>query len=225
MRGKSWVLVISFAAVGCASTPGAKPEENSAVGHEEAARQHAAEAATIERGCNNTNAAVCWTSLGHPTTETRQRAEQHRRMAADHRAASQTLRDAESRACVGIPERDRDESPFVHREDIEEVTPQYAALSPKSGGRRLVGATVLFRAVPGMTAEWLQRIVDCHMARNAAMGYAMPEMSECPLMVKGATASVTSTGNGFAVTIRSEDFNKATDIRRRAEALVPRQRF
>ena len=219
------LLIVSFAMAGCASTPGARPEEMSAAGHEHAAHIHAAEAATLEAGCNNLNAAVCWTSVGHPTAETRLRAEQHRRMAADHRAASQALHDAEARACVGIPELDRDESPFQHREDIESVSPLYVPLSAKSGAQRLVGATVQFRAVPGMTAEWLQRIVDCHMARNAAMGYQMPEMAECPLMVKGATATVTSTGNGFVVRIEAQDYDAASAIRERAQALTTRQRL
>ncbi len=146
-------------------------------------------------------------------------------MAADHRAASQALRDAEANACVGIPEGDRDESPFQHREDIESVSPIFVPLSAKTGGQRLVGATVRFRAVPGMTAEWLQRIVDCHMARNAAMGYEMPEMGECPLMIKGATATVISIGNGFAVSVRSDDVDAASAIRQRAQALVSRQRL
>jgi hypothetical protein len=195
----------------------------SAAGHEQAAREHAAQASTIEAGCNNANAAICWTSVSHPTAETRLRAEMHRRKAADHRAASQQLRNAESQACAGIPERDRDESPFLHREDIESVAPLYAPRSSKIGGQRLVGATVRFRAVPGMTAEWLQRIVECHMARNAALGYEMPEMNECPLMIKSATATVTSTGNGFAVNVRSNDIEAAQAIQRRAEALAGRQ--
>jgi hypothetical protein len=216
-------LLSVWIVAGCASTPGARPEEMSAAGHEQAARQHAGEAATMEAGCDNLNAAICWTSVGHPTPETRAQAEKHRRMAAEHRAASQALRDTEARACAGIPEQDRDESPFLHREDIEDVSPLYAPVSSKSGGQRLLGATVRFRAVPGMTAEWLQRIVDCHMARNAAMGYEMPEMRECPLMIKGATASVTSTGSGFAVTIRSDDFTVASAIRQRAQALTSRQ--
>jgi hypothetical protein len=197
----------------------------SAAGHEQAAREHAAQASTIEAGCNNTNAEICWTSVGHPTPETRQRAEMHRRMAADHRAASQTLRDAETQACTGIPERDRDESPFLHREDIESVAPLYVPTSSKIGGQQLVGATVRFRAVPGMTAEWLQHLVDCHIARNAALGYQMPEMSDCPLMIKGATATVTSTGNGFAVNVRSNDAEAAKAIRQRAEALAGRQQL
>jgi hypothetical protein len=216
-------FAMTLAALGCASTPGARPEEMSAAGHEQAAREHAAQASSIEAGCNNTNAAICWTSVGHPTPETRQRAAMHQKMAADHRAASQALRDAEAQACTGVPERDRDESPFLHREDIESVAPLYAPIaSSKTGGQRLVGATVRFRAVPGMTAEWLQRIVDCHMARNAALGYEMPEMSECPLMIKSATATVTSTGTGFAVDVRSTDSEAANAIRRRAEALAAR---
>ena len=44
--------------------------------------------------------------------------------------------------------------------------------SGKSSTQKDVGATVVFRAVPGMTAEWLQRVVDCHLARAAAVGQA-----------------------------------------------------
>lgn len=223
MRRIAVSFVLMMSGIGCATTPGARPEEMSATGHEQAAREHAAQASSVEAGCNNANAQICWTSVGHPTTETRQRAEMHRKMAADHRAASQALRDAEAQACIGIPERDRDESPFLHQEDIESVSPLYVPTSSKAGGQRLVGATVRFRAVPGMTAEWLQRIVDCHIARNAALGYEMPEMNACPLMIKGATATVASTGNGFAVNVRSDDMDAANAIRRRAEALASRQ--
>src|SRR2546430_15414234 len=37
----------------------------------------------------------CWTSIANPTAEHLQRAEEHRRHAADHRAASKALRDAQ----------------------------------------------------------------------------------------------------------------------------------
>ncbi len=163
---------------------------------------------------------VCWTSFTNPTEEHLRQAQSHRERAAAHRAASQELRDAEARACGGVPEPDRDMSPFAHRDDIEGIDPLYTPLSPRSGGSRSVGAAVRFRAVPGMTTEWLQRIVDCHLARNASVGYTMPEMSYCPLMLKGVSATVTSTGRGFAISIRSDDVETANEIRRRAEALV-----
>ena len=83
-------------------------------------------------------------------------------------------------------------------------------------------AVVVFRAVPGMTAEWLQRLVDCHVARNAALGHDVPEMSSCPLVPKGAHATVTATSGGFAVAIRGDDEATSREILRRAEALRTR---
>ena len=78
-----------------------------------------------------------------------------------------------------------------------------------------------FRAVQGMTAEWLQRLVDCHLARNASLGHVVPEMPNCPLVPNGAEAHVSSTGNGFAVIIQSSDPATAREILARANRLVP----
>ena len=224
-RGSLLGLLMQIAVVGCASTPGARPEEHSVAGHEALAGQQEAEASATLESCKRGSAppgAVCWTSLTSPSPDIIKRAEMHRKMAADHRLASQALREAEQRACTGIPERDRDESPFAHREDIEGVDPLYSGpLSSKNPMQRLVGAAVRIRAVPGMTAEWLQRVMDCHLARNASMGYAMPEMSYCPLMLKDLSVTVTSTGRGFSVAIRSGDTDTVHEIERRAEALVP----
>jgi hypothetical protein len=63
--------------------------------------------------------------------------------------------------------------------------------------------------------------VACHLARNAAVGHEMPEMPDCPLVPKGASATVASTGSGFAVTIQSEDEGAAEDILARARRLSP----
>lgn len=224
MDTQRWLrLLLPLGIVACASTPGARPDENTAVGHEQQARQHEAEATAAADSCKTGFApagTVCWSSITSPSAETTQRADKHLKMAADHRAAAKALRDAEARACVGMSERDRAESPFAHREDIEGVEPLYTALGSKAGGSRAVGASVQFRALPGMTAEWLQRLVDCHLARSAAMGYAMEGMEYCPLMLKDVTATVTSTGRGFAVAIRSENIDSANEARRRAEALA-----
>lgn len=163
---------------------------------------------------------TCWTSVSNPTAEHLRAAEEHRRHAADHRAASVALRDAEARACVGITPDDRDMSPFDHVEDIASVEPLTERTgTSKAPSQRTAGAVVTFRAVPGMTAEWLQRVVDCHLARNASLGHAVPEMPNCPLVPNGAQARVTSTGNGFAVAIRSDDTATAREILSRAERL------
>jgi hypothetical protein len=124
-------------------------------------------------------------------------------------------------AGAGISDMDRDISPFDHREDITNVTPYVVTpTGTKNPVPSTRGAVVTFRAVQGMNAEWLQRIVDCHLARNAALGFEVPEMPYCPLAVKGARAKVASTGNGFAVTVESDDPVAAKEILRRAQALV-----
>lgn len=211
----------------CASTPGAQPHQMSAAQHEAAAavaERQAAEQKAPEEHCsvvgNNWVAGACWTDTSGTT---RERAEQLRKAAADHRAASQALRDAEARACAGLAPADRDVSPFAHRDDIAGVEPLYTGVvSGKSLYTRLRGATITFRAVPGMSAEWLQRIVDCHIARNAVLGHDAPDMSFCPLQPNGVTAQVTPTAGGFAVAVMSDDPDAAREVLRRAQALVGR---
>lgn len=219
----------SSALLACASTPGAKPQDMSAAQHEQAAAAHEAMATPqpaqgsanvqpMTGGCDGKN--PCWTSMSSPTEQHRSDQKKHMQMAADHRAAAQALRGAEAQYCSGISEADRDMSPFYHREDITSVQPAMAP-SPRGKGTpdHLTGAVVTFRAVPGLTAEWLQRIVDCHVARNNALGNDVPEMAYCPLVPKGVTAKVSSTGDGFAVTIESQDPNTAKEVLRRAQAL------
>jgi hypothetical protein len=140
-------------------------------------------------------------------------------MAADHRAASEALRNAEASACSGIAERDRDLSPFYHREDILGVEPLRVAV-PHVANMRTVGAVVAFRPVPGLTTELLQRIIACHQARNAVLGYDLPEMSYCPVALKGVTATVRSGGDRLLVDISSKDQDTAEKILERAQRLV-----
>ncbi len=221
----------------CASTPGAQPHDMSATDHEAAANEHdqLAHAHAVQydpkasgdhsecaaRGRADDTGAGCWTSLSNPTAAHLDEADKHHKMAVDHRAASQALRDAEAKTCVGISEADRDMSPFEHREDISSVEPLTAnTTTTKSSGGRMVGAVVTFRAIPSMTAPWLQRLVDCHLARNAALGHVVPEMPSCPLVVNGASAHVTATSTGFAVAIQSDDTATAQEILRRAQTLV-----
>lgn len=158
---------------------------------------------------------------GAPTAAHAVEAERYAREAEEHRAASQALREAEAAACVGIDPSDRDASPFVHVEDIESVR---SLVETRVAGRSQIeeetGAVVRFRAVSGLTSEWLQRVVDCHLARSAALGHDVAGMPNCPLVPKGATAVVSSTGNGFAVAIRGDDEEAIDEIILRASRLI-----
>lgn len=211
-------LVIVVATACSSSTQGARPHDMSAAQHDRAAERedrtadahasHYDPNATVEStrcSFNLPRPPICWTSVENPTAEHQRSAEEHRRRAADHRAASTALLDAETRTCIGISVEDRDTSPFDRFDDIASIGPLKEVTAQKVPIERTVGAVVTFRARPGLTAEWLQRVVDCHLARNAALGHVVPEMPNCPLVPKGVEARVTSTGNGFAVAIRSDD--------------------
>lgn len=219
-------LIIGGMAVGCASK-GTKPEDMTSAQHlaasegeERAAAEHEAQydpgAAEFVERCGTGK--VCWSSTVNPTAAHNADAEEHRALAAKHRQASQALVQAEQSACVGISDEDRDLSPFAHRADIVSVT---AFNRDETHGKlqqeHLAGATVVFRAVPGMTQQWLQRVVDCHAARNAVVGDTMPK---CPLAVKGATAAVRALPDGFAVDVQSKDGATAKVILERAQKLL-----
>ena len=207
---------------GCSRSP--QPHDTGLAGHERAAREHESAADEIVRACDQRHtepammrAAPCWTTRNDRLVRS------HRDAAAQHRAASAALRDAEATACAGISD-DRDVSPFEHRDDIARVE---SLTEPTSQGKagsvsRNAGATVAVRALPGLTSEWLQRIVDCHLARNAALGHVVPEMPDCPLVPRGVEARVRPAGNGFAVDIRADDPDSAREILDRARRLIAR---
>lgn len=240
MHNSSFSLTLfSLSLLACASSDGTRPHDQAAAEHDAAAareellaNEHAAHydpSAVRERPiCSRLLARkaavgsdVCWGSVTNPTEVHQTQADERRRMAAEHRAASDALRAAEASACGGLSDDERDTSPFAHPDDIASVAPLAARKEGKKPwlmGPR--GAVVTFVAVPGMTAEWLQRVVDCHIARNSVLGHVDPTMPDCPLVPRGVTASVTSTGSGFAVAIRSDDPEVAKEILRRARALI-----
>ncbi len=206
------IATAGFAA-GCVTTPGARPHEMSAAGHESVARAEEARAAQLAA------------SPAPTTGDGRREAERHRRMAADHLAAAQALREAEAVACAGIAERARDASPLL-RQDVEKVEPLREAprRGPSSsygpGSPGLAGGVVTLRAAPGVTAEWLQRAIDCHIAR-AALVRDDPAMADCPLALPGVTARVRSAGSRFLVEVRASEATAAGEVWRRARNLGP----
>lgn len=162
---------------------------------------------------------VCWTSLVNPTDKYLKHAEEHRKLAAQHRAAAKTLRDAEARACADVSPIDRDESPFEHPEDIVKVEPLHGSVSKFLNEPWTEGVVVTFRALPGMTVAWLQQVVDCQLARNAAMGHEVPELEACLLVPRNVRAAVGTTPEGLTITVRAGDRAAADELFRRAELL------
>lgn len=158
---------------------------------------------------------ICWTvpRLSGAAAADLRRAAEQRDAAAEHRRTSAALVAAEAHACMGVSGADLAESPFAHTADIVAVDVLEA------GGRR-VGARVQFREVEHLTAAALQHLVDCHIARDDALGHDVPEMSYCPLVPRGATATVEAIPRGYVVEIRSDDPAGGQEIARRATALL-----
>ena len=138
-------------------------------------------------------------------------------------AVAQAAQKVDTMACVGVPEIEINGSPLTNPDDVravQEIKPD----QPVSETETVVprgGARILLRAQPGMTAEWLQRIAECHMARVAVSTPAT--LTTSPLDVKGALVSVQSTGNGFSVDITSPDVKISREILTRARAIRPLQ--
>jgi hypothetical protein len=106
-------------------------------------------------------------------------------------------------------------APFDNPANITSVRPfKVIETNLRRSWTRLDGAVITVAAQPGMTREWLQRLVD---------DPALAAQPGCPLAVSGATARVTSAGSGFAITVRQGDKIKdkgtAQEILHRAEAL------
>lgn len=232
-------LALSLVFCAACNRPPAAP--TSAAGHDQEAREEERAAAThlssydpLLEGehCNPSDVTAvdmvgCWSSWRAPRSTWGADlvdAREHLRVAALHRATSAALRDAEANACKGIPERDKAISPFWHRKDIVEITPVYEPLGTGETPGAPKGAVITFAPVPGMTSESLQRLVDCHLARNAALGHQVPQMPYCPLVPANVAANVVPTPQGgLAVVLTSTDRESAREVIARARKLEVRR--
>lgn len=201
-----------WAVAGCA-TVGTRPQDMSVAGHEAAAASATAEAAKVARSQIQPPPTAASANAIWRTEDSRH----WLAVAEKHRAAAQALREAEALACVGIEESDREPGPFFRPEDIAGVT----RLEERTGknGSKLVGAAIEVRAAPGLTAEWLQRRMECHVARSAVVGRDDPKMKLCPLAVKGVSTRVRSRGDRFLAEVRADSSSGAEEVCRRARAL------
>lgn len=216
--------VLAFIGVGLWSCSASPPPYASVAEHEahaehaeHEASEHGAQfdenAARTRFACRHGAASreaegACWSWEENPTLSHLHHAEELRQAAQAHREAAAVLVDAEAKACQGLTDLDRDMSPFDQRDDILEAKAEAGA------------ATVTFRRVAGLSREGLERLIACHVARNAAMGFAMQEMAFCPLALKGISAKVEETPAGLTVRL-SAPSDGAVELAQRVKALKP----
>lgn len=180
--------------------------------HEEMAVKHEAKA-----GAKTPPHHIDWSDA--TSKEHIDEAARHRALAAEHRARSQSLRDSESQACDGLEDNDRDEGPFVHKADVVSVEP-LVATEGKQAVKRQSGSRIVFRAVPGLTEEWLQRLVACRLAVAKALNYEASSVKDDVLAIRGIQVKVRAAGAAFIVDIEADDAASVTEIRRRLQATL-----
>lgn len=156
----------------------------------------------------------CFTSVTSPTAMHLKEAVDNRREAKKHRESAAALLEAEAASCAGLDDETMSHSPFYHREDILEVKPLRIGGAPR-------GAFVAFRKVRGLSRVWMERALTCHQARAAVLGFADTFMPYCLASVRGATVSVTDTGDRLIVSVRGPDDRAGAAIWSRAHALEP----
>jgi len=138
-------------------------------------------------------------------------------LAQEHLEAAQHLRSEERAACDGVPDAERVGGPFAQAQRVTNVdVVRERVLLPK-GFPQPVGVAVYLKAEPGMTKEWLGRIVACHVAHVAATGQVE---RQSPLSVPNTQVTVSSTSVGFRVTVTSKDSGIARSVIDRGEELA-----
>jgi len=167
-------------------------------------------------------APVCWVETINPTAIHLAEIAVHRSRAAYHRKAARDLQTAQEGACARVPAASFDASPLDRRGAVLGVSPLEASAGETKGKPQLVGATIYLQKNPNLTADQLQHILNCHIARSATSGYglAITETDRSPLSERGARATVRELSSGFVVDVRADDPFAAQAILIRAQKLA-----
>lgn len=161
-------IALSGLLSGCASTPGAKPEDMSAKAHEEAAAKEAEMAQELAaKAASEEQASVGLNASASPAEAAEQQAERHLKHAQDHLAAAEALGSAKEEACRSLPTGAQESCPLLGPVVMTEPTTNGALIAVRQGTN-----------VKLLIAE-----IRCHIAVANVEG--RQGMSHCPLYVPG----------------------------------------
>ncbi len=121
-------------------------------------------------------------------------------------------------------ERDaRAATALLSRDNISDVTPLYAWYSSHgSPTSRLSGATIEVRSVPGLEANRLANVIECHR-QAIARGVANPSNDPYALGDERMRVSIEAGERGGSVIkLACSQIEDARDVLARAEALIGR---
>jgi hypothetical protein len=106
---------------------------------------------------------------------------------------------------------------------VRNVGPLYGATDPtrSDGPSVLFGATVTVDALPGLTAEWLNRQLSCHGAEQTLGGTAGQASDPFSLRDGFVNVDVRPARDSFEIHLTSPSHHVAHEILARAKAWAP----
>jgi hypothetical protein len=117
---------------------------------------------------------------------------------------------------------DKTIAPVLNGSALQRIEPLYGTIGGAKSGPmpELRGVTVIVVALPGVTAEWLDRALECHSAKEV-LGHE-PAPSDDPFWLPGSAVNidVTSDRDGFNVSIIGYSANDAQLILARATSFA-----
>jgi hypothetical protein len=140
-------------------------------------------------------------------------AEHERNEAKRDRQAAANLVETELHSCQGIPERERQHSPFAHKSSI-------ASVEAYREGGKLRGVRISFKPVRGLTAEWLERDIQCQQARYATLGQPADYLPRDPTLVPNAHVGVSDVDHHIEVLVIAPDGDSGQLAFQRAQDLL-----
>ncbi len=116
--------------------------------------------------------------------------------------------------------------PILDGHAVQQVEPLYSTIEADKSGEQsqLRGAKLTVAALPGVTAEWLDRELECHSA-HITLGRTA-STPEDPFWLPGSTVDidVRPTKDGFAVGVAGFSAADARQILARAQAFAKAKR-
>src|SRR5262249_33053519 len=94
----------------------------------------------------------CWDPAEEYAQRQRAAARREELRAHQERRAAAAMIETKLAACRGISDAELGHSPFAHHHAIAAVVPHYE-------GGAIRGAIIVFKPVPGLTADWLERSI------------------------------------------------------------------
>ncbi|MGA3123601.1 MAG: hypothetical protein ABSF69_22775 [Polyangiaceae bacterium] len=113
-------------------------------------------------------------------------------------------------------------APILDGKAVQQVEPLYSTFDTDKSGEtsKLRGAKITINALPGITAEWLDRELECHNAR-ITLGQAQPTPDD-PFWLSGATLDidVRPAKDGFIIGVAAFSSADAKQILDRAQSFA-----